>query len=438
MTDDVIDSRRVALDLLGQVCNGSPLDDVFERSHADKPLQALAPRDRALVRRLVTITLRHFGEIDAVIDKCLNRPLPARADRRRNLLRLGVAQLLFGGTPAHAAVDTMVRLEHHARMRGFINAVLRRVGREQATLTAGLDAPRLNTPDWLWDSWCNAYGRTATQAIAAAHLHEPPLDFTLKDRSPASLKHWTERLEAKPLPWGTLRCANRGAIDELPGYDEGAWWIQDGAAALPAQLLGDIEGRIVFDLCAAPGGKTAQLAARGARVTAVDRSPTRLVRLEANLKRLALNATIVCADATEWRPAGTGDSQAEAILLDAPCTSTGTLRRRPDVALHKSSANAAELTHLQDELIDRAIDLLRPGGTLVYSVCSLQPEEGEQRIAAALARHPGLRREPVTAAEIAGQSDFVTASGDLQTLPSQLPEIGGLDGFFAARLVRVS
>ena len=336
MATDTADTRRVALEILSLIGKGSPLDEAYGSGRVAKPLQALATRDRALVRRLVIIALRHRGEIDHIIDRCTDRPLARSADRRRDILRLGVAQLLFAGTPAHAALDTTVGLERDARLRGFVNAVLRRVTREGAALMSDLDAPRLNTPAWQWKSWCAAYGEDAARDIGLAHLDEPPLDLTLKDGSKASQAAWAKRLDATALPWGSLRCRAHGTIDALPGYQEGAWWVQDGAAALPADLLGDVTGSTIFDLCAAPGGKTAQLAARGATVIAIDRSPTRLKRLATNLARMSLDATIVCADATSWSPTDSGRGPADAILLDAPCTATGTMRRRPDVALHKT------------------------------------------------------------------------------------------------------
>ncbi len=435
MATDTADTRRLALEILNLIGKGSPLDEAYGSGRVAKPLQALATRDRALVRRLVIIVLRRRGEIDHIIDRCTDRPLPRSADRRRDILRLGVAQLLFAGTPAHAALDTTVGLERDARLRGFVNAVLRRVTREGAALMSDLDAPRLNTPAWQWRSWCAAYGEDAARDIGLAHLDEPPLDLTLKDGSKASQAAWAKRLDATALPWGSLRCRAHGTIDALPGYQEGAWWVQDGAAALPADLLGDVAGSTIFDLCAAPGGKTAQLAARGASVIAIDRSPTRLKRLATNLARLSLDATIVCADATSWSPTDSGYGPADAILLDAPCTATGTMRRRPDVALHKTPGDVARLSGVQDALIDGAIAMVRPGGTIIYSTCSLQPEEGEHRITAALSRHPNLRRAPITPADVAGQTAFVTASGDLRTLPSHLGELGGLDGFFAARMV---
>jgi len=392
----------------------------------------LPERDRAFARRLVTTTLRHRGEIDTVVKRCLDRPLPKTAERRRNILRLGIAQLLFANIAPHAAVDNTVRLEGTARLRGFVNAVLRRVARESEVLLAGIDGPRANTSEWLWQSWCAAYGEETARAIATAHLDDPPLDLTLKDRSPASIESWAQRLDATVLPWGSLRLSGAGAISALPGYDEGAWWVQDAGAALPVEMLGNVEGLRVYDLCAAPGGKTAQLAARGATVVAIDRSPARIKRLEANLTRLALKATTICTEVSEW--AAGLEKGAAAIFLDAPCTATGTLRRHPDVALHRSPAHISELTAVQDQLLDDAVRVLKPGGLLVYSTCSLQPEEGPLRIEAALMRHAGLKRAPLTPAEVFGQSRFVTACGDLRTLPCHLSDHGRIDGFYASRL----
>ena len=427
------ESRRAALDALRRIEKGAALDEVLGGAGGGGGLAALPARDRAFARRLVSVTLRRRGEIDAVIERCLDRPLAGAARWRRNLLRLGVAQLLFTEIAAHAAVDATVGLEGDGRLRGFVNAVLRRVAREGEGLLAGVDGPRANTPGWLWRSWCAAYGEGTARAIAAAHMREPPLDLTLKDRSPPSLAAWARRLDATPLPWGSLRRRRGGEIEALPGYGEGAWWVQDAAASLPVELLGEVAGRTVHDLCAAPGGKTAQLAARGAEVVAVDRSAARLRRLEANLARLGVAATVACADVETW--GGAHAQSADAVLLDAPCTATGTLRRHPDAGLRRTSADVAALAARQDRLLDGAVALLRPGGTLVYSTCSLQPEEGPERIEAALARHPGLARRPLSPAELFGQDRFVTAAGDLRTLPCHLAGLGGVDGFFAARLV---
>ena len=422
-------SRACALTLLDQVLGaGGALDEALEAAFAG-PYAGLSPRDRAFARLLCATVLRRLGEIDAVLARLLERPLPERAGRLRNVLRLGAAQLLFLGTPAHAAVDTAVALVGHgARAKGLINAVLRRIARESSTLTAGHDAARLNTPAWLWASWRAAYGEDVARAIAQAHLEEPPLDLSVKGAAAA----WAGRLEAALLPTGSLRRRTGGEVSKLPGYADGAWWVQDAAATLPARLLGNVEGKRVVDLCAAPGGKTAQLAAAGARVTALDRSGPRLVRLEANLARLGLGAETVVADATEWRPEGA----VEAILLDAPCSGTGIIRRHPDIARLKGERDVTRLAQLQARLLAAAAAYLAPGGVLVYCACSLEPEECERQVAALLEREPGLSRRPVRAAELDGQAELITPAGDLRTLPSHWPELGGLDGFYAARLER--
>ncbi|MHA1537414.1 MAG: RsmB/NOP family class I SAM-dependent RNA methyltransferase, partial [Alphaproteobacteria bacterium] len=291
------------------------------------------------------------------------------------------------------------------------------------------DAGRINTPDWLWQSWSAAYGEARCAAIADMHLRAPPLDLTPRDE-PQAL---AETLGARILPTGSLRLSEASPVAELPGYEEGAWWVQDAGAALPARLLGDIAGRAVVDLCAAPGGKTAQLAADGAEVIAVDRSRARMARLEQNLQRLGLKAGRVVADAAQWRP----ERPVAAVLLDAPCSSTGTIRRHPDIQRLKRQADIGRLTKIQDRLLAAAIDMLGPGGTLVYCVCSLQPEEGEERIAALLASKAPVRRLPIEAGELGGEAAFVNARGELRTLPCQWADWGGIDGFFVARLRRV-
>ncbi|MEI7610759.1 MAG: RsmB/NOP family class I SAM-dependent RNA methyltransferase, partial [Rhodospirillaceae bacterium] len=278
--------------------------------------------------------------------------------------------------------------------------------------------------------WSAAYGPDTARAIAEAHLHEAPLDLTLKN--PAESALWAERLEAEVLATGSLRRAAGGAVAELPGFADGGWWVQDAAAALPATLFGDLAGRRVYDLCAAPGGKTAQLAALGAQVTAVDRSAPRLERLATNLARLGLAAATVAADAALWQP----EESADAILLDAPCSATGTIRRHPDIPHLKDRADVAKLAALQRRLLARAVALLKPGGTLVYTVCSLQPEEGEEQIAALLAAGAPVSRRPLVAGEAGVPDAALTAAGDLRTLPCHLAALGGMDGFFVARLLR--
>jgi len=429
MQDHGIAARAAALDLVRSVLRRRrPLDEAIAE-HVG--LAGLAARDRAFARLLVATTLRRLGQIDRVLARCLERPLPARAAGVNDVLRLGACQLLFLGTPAHAAVDTAVRLagvSGGAASKGLVNAVLRRLGREGPGLLAATDPVRDNLPAWLWRAWVGAYGEATAAAIVRAQLTEPPLDLTAKEDAAS----WAERLGAVLLPTGTLRRPGgaEGSVLSLPGYAEGAWWVQDAAAALPARLLGPLAGRRVIDLCAAPGGKTAQLAAAGADVVAVDRSARRLERLAANLKRLGLAARIVAADALSWRPA----APADAVLLDAPCTATGAIRRHPDIPWLRSETDAANFAALQDRLLAAALDMTAPGGLLVYCVCSLQPEEGPERITALITGGAPVERVPIAPAEVAGLAELVTPPGDLRTLPCHFAELGGLDGFYAARL----
>ncbi len=418
-------ARAVARDVLQLVLDGRrTLDSVMETM---PEVARLAPRDRAFARLLAATVLRRLGQIDEVIDGMLDRPADLSHGRTRHALRLGAAQLLFLATPPHAAVSETVALAPQ-RHRGLVNAVLRRVAREGEARAARQDAARANTPGWLWDAWTAAYGEPTARAIAGIHLREPPLDITVR----TAPEVWARRLKAAILPTGSLRRATAGPVTALPGYDDGAWWVQDAAAALPARLLGDVAGRRVIDLCAAPGGKTAQLAAAGAEVVAVDSSAERMRRLEANMRRLGLAVRTVVADARTWRPG----RPAELVLLDAPCTATGTIRRHPDVARLKSPEDVARMVEVQDRLLDAAVEMTAPGGRLVYCACSLQPEEGPDRIAALLARGAPVRRRAVLPAEIGGLAECVTAEGDLRTLPAHLADAGGLDGFYAARLER--
>jgi len=421
-------ARHVALDLFADVIRRKrALDDALD-GHAR--LRALAVRDRAFARLIVATTLRRLGQIDALIDDCLASPLPAKAATARDVLRLGIAQLLFLDTPAHAAVHSSVELIESAGLaghKGLVNAVLRRLAREGKDRIAAQDPARLNTPSWLWQSWTSSFGEPTARAIAAAHLEDPPLDLTLR----ADAAGWAKRLDAKILPTSSLRLRDAGAVTELPGYAEGAWWVQDAAAALPARLFGGLAGRFVIDLCAAPGGKTAQLVAAGARVVAVDRTAKRIARLRNNLARLGLAAELIAADAAIWRPA----EPADAVLLDAPCSATGTIRRHPDIPWLKTPENVTQLAAVQDRLLRAAIDMVRPGGTIVFCTCSLEAAEGPDRIAALIESGAEIEVDPIEAGEIE-IPDSVTPQGFLRTLPSQWPDLGGIDGFFAARLRR--
>jgi 16S rRNA (cytosine967-C5)-methyltransferase len=412
--EESLSSRRVALDVLTACLDkGQPLDDALARHEG---FETLDPRDRAFVRLLLATTLRRLGEIDEVLGQLIERDNPGA----RQVLRLGATQLLFLGTPPHAAVDTAVQLIA-PHMKGFANAVLRRVAREGVALLGDRDPARLNTPQWLWDSWSEAYGEEVTRAIAAAHLVEAPLDITAR----SDIDFWAGQLQAEKLSTGTLRRTAGGNITELPGFAEGAWWVQDAAAALPARLLGDIAGKTVADLCAAPGGKTMQLCAAGAKVTAVDISQRRMARLGENLTRMGFSAELVASDAAKWAPA----EKFDAVLLDAPCSGTGTLRRHPDIAWLKDEEDVTRLTLTQDRLLGHACDLLKPRGVLVYAVCSLQEDEGPARISALLSRRGDVRRLPVRPDEFPGYEAAVQPGGDVRTLPSM-----GLDGFYMGRL----
>lgn len=421
-------SRMAALQLLQAVLQKHrSIDDAF-----DAAARGLEPRDRAFVRLLAATTLRRLGQIDDVLMKFVAKEPPPDV---RDLLRLGAAQLLFLGTAPHAAVATTVDLvkPKYGRLSGLANAVMRRVADQGAALVAAQDAAKLNTPDWLWDSWAAAYGDPAARATAEAHLHEAPLDLSVKD--PASAAVWAQKLGGIPLPTGTVRLAKGGKVQELEGFGDGAWWVQDAAAALPAKILLHALAakgvQHIGDICAAPGGKSAQLAAAGHKVTAVDISAQRLGLMTENLKRLKLEARLVAADALTWRPEVAFDG----LLLDAPCSATGTIRRHPDLPFLKGPANVGAFVATQVALLKAAVAMVKPGAPIVYSVCSLQPEE-RRAVVDAVSAEANIARLKIPAAAIAGENPFLTRDGELRTLPSQWGELGGLDGFYGVLLQR--
>ncbi len=420
-------ARRAAFDLVRAV--------TAERRRLDDAIAdidpALPTADRALAVFIAKTAVRRAGEIDALLEHCLDQPPAAKARDVLNVLRVGIAQLFYSNVAPHAAVSTSVDLcrdaglEHMAKL---VNAVLRRLSREGKPLLAGLDGPRINTPDWLWQSWAATYGADTARAIATMHLEAPPLDLSAAGE-PAQL---ALAVGGQVMPGGAVRLANTENVSELAGFADGGWWVQDMAARLPANLLGPGEGRQVADLCAAPGGKTMQLAAAGWQVTAVDISARRMARLAENLTRTGLAAEVVVADVADWRPA----QRFDAVLLDAPCSATGTLRRHPDVARLKNPADVGKLTGVQARLLAAAANLVAEGGTLVYSVCSLEPEEGSDVITGFLNARPEFRRDSVAVTDLPGLELAITPAGDLRTLPSYLAQQGGMDGFFAARLTR--
>jgi 16S rRNA (cytosine967-C5)-methyltransferase len=430
-------ARRAAADMIdGVLRRHRPLDEQLDGKLAHPGFVALPDRDRALARRLVATVLRRLGTLRWLIGNFLERGFPADAPRVETTLLVGAAQILWLEVPDHAAVDLSVRLIQADRRGGhyvgLVNAVLRRVAQHGRQRLADADSVTLDTPEWLMARWLRHYGVDTARAIAVSNGHEPPLDLTVKSDG----ESWAARLRGRLLPTGTVRTLAHGAVSLLPGYVEGAWWVQDAAAALPVRLFGDVRDLAIADLCAAPGGKAAQLAFAGARVTAVDRSGPRLTRLRDNLARLGLEAETVAADATEWQ-----GGPFDAVLVDAPCSSTGTIRRHPDIPWLKREADISVLVSLQRRLLERAVALAKPGGTIVYCTCSLEPEEGEETIAGLLAAEPGVRRQPVTPSEIFGLAELISPAGDLRTLPCHLPDpeprLSGVDGFYAARLQKL-
>lgn len=424
MGGQVDPARRAAVALLnGVLGEGRMLSDLLAQPAG--PLAPLEPGQKARAQRLALSVLRHLEPADRLLATHLRKAPPIEV---MNVLRLATVEMMVDAVAPHGAVNTAVdllragkRTNHQA---GLANAVLRKVaeaGAEWAKL------PPQRMPKWLRKPLVDLWGRDVVSAIEAVQAAGAPLDLTLRDPSEAAI--WAERLEAEVLPTGSLRRRSLGQVSELPGYAKGAWWVQDAAAALPVQMLDPQPGERVLDLCAAPGGKTLQLAAAGARVTAVDLSGPRMQRVAANLARCGLAADLVVADALHWAA-----EPFDAVLLDAPCSASGTIRRHPDLPFIKDGSEVAGLVELQAALIDRALGLLKPGGRLVYCTCSLLPEEGEGQVASAIARHPGLVVEDVALPGVA--VEWRATGGGLRLRPDHWAERGGVDGFFLARLRR--
>jgi 16S rRNA (cytosine967-C5)-methyltransferase len=433
-------ARTLAVHLLtGVLMDARPLEQVLAECATQSQLGAMEPRDRALARAIAATALRRQGELEHVLNSFLERPLPANKGRLWPILLAGAAQLVCLGMPPHAVVDLAVEMTRRdrgaRRFAKLVNAVLRRVSERGPDLIRRQDATRLNIPDWLWQRWNQSFGPELARRVAQASLREAALDISVKvgGESPAA---WAKRLGGRALPTGSVRLTYHGRIEDLPGYAEGAWWVQDAAATLVAAAAGDVTGKSVADLCAAPGGKTAALAAAGAQVTALDVSATRLARLGENLARLRLSANVIEADAAAWSPGRTFD----VVMLDAPCTATGTIRRHPDILRLKRAQDVVRMAHLQRGMLAHAATLVGPSGLVIYSTCSLEPEEGGMQVADFLKERTDFERVPIAAAEIGAEPEWLTAQGEVRTLPCHLeqeaPEISGLDGFYAVRLRR--
>lgn len=430
---DGLPARIAALKILEQVLGRKVmLDSVLER---EKTFLDLPARDRAFVRMMVATVLRRKGQMDDLIARSTNKGEAPRPESLRWVLYLGIAQILFMDVANHAAVDISVTLASQNGLegkKGFVNAILRRMTADGGAWLAKQDAAALNIPDWLYLQWINDYGAVRAKEIALACLDEAALDISVKDESERD--EWARKLSSFVLPTGSLR-REGGFVPSLPGFEDGAWWIQDASSALPVRMLGDVKDTTVLDLCAAPGGKTAQLAAAGAKVVALDRSAARMAILQENTKRLGLSDRVqtIIEDGSVWAP----KQKFTHILLDAPCTATGTIRRHPDLLTLKNPKDQDGLTSIQERLLANAATLLENGGVIVYCTCSLQKDEGERQIDRFLESHADFRRVPIRKEEFGGIDGLVNAEGEVRVLPQALKEQGGMDGFFISRIQKV-
>lgn len=426
-----LQARMAAVKLLAAVVDQkTSLDGMLDEEHGNPAYSALTPADRALVRAILNSGLRQLTRIDAIFDRFLDKPLPDGARNLRHILAVAAAQILFLDVPDHSAVDLAVeqarRDPRSARFANLVNALLRRLGREKDSVLADVSADVPVFPGWFQQRLAVVYGADAARAIGEACLTPAPVDLTVK-RDAAG---WAERLGGTLLPTGSVRLsAFDGSVTELAGFAEGDWWVQDAAAAIPAKLFGELAGRSVADLCAAPGGKTAQLVLLGGRVTAVEQSASRMKRLKSNLGRLGMEAEFLQSKLEDIE----AGPQFDAILLDAPCSSTGTIRRHPDVYWTKDMGDVEKLAGLQARLLRHAFGLLKPGGTLVFSNCSLDPLEGEDLIESFLREQPLAARKRVSPADWPGLETAINSHGDVRTTPAML---GGMDGFYACVLSR--
>ncbi|WP_246735732.1 RsmB/NOP family class I SAM-dependent RNA methyltransferase [Agrobacterium sp. a22-2] len=433
-----LEARMAAAKLLAAVVDRkTPLDGMMDAQTGNPAYRALGDADRALVRAILHSALRALPRIDAILDMLLDAPLPDGARALHHLMVVAAAQMLFLDVPDHSAVDLAVeqanRDPRNRRFAKVVNAVLRRLGREKQALLQQVSSV-VCMPDWFFSRLVKAYGQSEAEKMAAAQMVPAAIDLTVK----SSPDQWAEKLTGKLLPTGSVRLADfRGSIPSLEGFAEGEWWVQDAAAAIPVLMFGDLAGKRAADLCAAPGGKTAQLVQHGAVVTAVEQSASRITRLKGNLDRLGYSADVVQANLLDYKP----DEGFDAVLLDAPCSSTGTTRRHPDVLWTKGPADIEKLAEVQEKLLRHALTLVRPGGSVVFSNCSLDPLEGEAVVARVLTDNPQFERVAALAQDWPGLEAAITPLGEFRTTPAMLPAddgfAGGLDGFYACQLRRI-
>lgn len=433
-------ARQAAARLLAAVVDRkTSLDGMLDQANGNPAYKALNPADRALVRAILNSALRHLPQIEGIIASLLKTPLPDGARALQHVLHVAAAQILYLDIPDRAAVDLAVEQANldprNKRFASLVNAILRRLSKEKETLLDNVGSRIPALPEWFYKRLSTVYGEERAFSIAQAHLTPAAIDLSVK----SDAEGWAAKLGGIVLPTGSVRLAGyQGAIPDLEGYEAGEWWVQDAAAALPAKLFGDLKGKKVVDLCAAPGGKTAQLALAGAEVTALDMSENRLKRLKENLDRLGLKADLQHGNAGQFQP----EELFDAALLDAPCSSTGTARRHPDVPWTKGIEDVRKLASVQEKLLRHALTVVKPGGIVVFSNCSLDPMEGEDMVAALLEQAGNVERVAVLPEDWPGLEEAVTALGEIRTTPDMLahssPALGGMDGFYACILRRLS
>ncbi|WP_210326513.1 RsmB/NOP family class I SAM-dependent RNA methyltransferase [Bartonella sp. W8151] len=431
-------ARQAAARLLSAVIDKkTSLDGLTDNEHGHPQYLVLEMRDRMLVRAILGAALRHRAGIERIFKSYLDRPLPQNALSLRHLLHVAAAQVLYLDVPDHAAIDLAVTAAksdpRNQRFSGLVNAILRKLARNADKERAQSSAIE-NIPAWFSEMLVENYGREKAAKILAAQANEPPIDISVKSNP----EMWAEKLGGHVLFNGTVRLEHvEGAVSDLEGYQQGEWWVQDAAASLPARLLGDIKDKTVADLCAAPGGKTAELAVQGARVTAIDLSENRLKRLQRNMERLDLKVATWVGNLKDFKPQELFD----AVLLDAPCSSTGTIRRHPDILWTKDISDVEKLAKLQLELLVASISFVKIGGLIVFANCSIAQQEGEELVNNVLSSRNDIKLVPIRDEEVAGRKELLS-NGVLRTTPADLegatPLLSGMDGFFAARFQRIS